>query len=118
MRTRETTIYHNGSSDLNDAALSDVCANVLLVGLVGRPATPNYVRRLLDLLRPEVVLPIHHDAFFRPLDDGVHLLPGIDLEGFVAEGKGQATVITTNYEDELAVSRGQFVLSCNPNYCT
>jgi L-ascorbate metabolism protein UlaG (beta-lactamase superfamily) len=78
-------IYHNGSADLIDAKLAGESADVLLVGLAGRHATRDYLKRLVSLLSPKLVLPTHHDAFFAPLEQGVRLLPGIDLDGFASE---------------------------------
>lgn len=100
-------LYHNGSADLVDAALEGVRADVLLVGLAGRRATRDYFERLYCALAPKLIVPTHHDAFFAPLDDGVHLLPGIDLDGFVAEARARApaaTVATPDYGETLAVS--------------
>ncbi|HEX9104952.1 MAG TPA: MBL fold metallo-hydrolase, partial [Polyangia bacterium] len=78
-------IYHNGSANLVDAELDGARADVLLVGLAGRKGTRDYLRRLCDALAPQLIIPTHHDAFFAPLDDGLRLLPGIDLDGFVAD---------------------------------
>jgi L-ascorbate metabolism protein UlaG (beta-lactamase superfamily) len=83
-------IYHNGSADLVDSELDGERADVLLVGLAGRKSTPNYLSRLITALSPSVVAPTHHDAFFAPLDAGLHLLPGIDLEGFASEVRQHA----------------------------
>jgi L-ascorbate metabolism protein UlaG (beta-lactamase superfamily) len=99
-----TTVYHNGSADLVDANLEGVRANLLLVGIAGRSATRDYVKRLTGLLDPEFVVPTHYDAFFAPLDEGVHLLPGIDVEGFVDEvsrSHPRARVITPLYDEPL-----------------
>ena len=99
-------VYHNGSADLVDAALAGLRADVLLVGLAGRRATPDYLARLCGALAPRLIVPTHHDAFFAPLDGGVHLLPGIDLDGFVAEARArapEAAVVTPDYDEPLAV---------------
>jgi L-ascorbate metabolism protein UlaG (beta-lactamase superfamily) len=104
VRCGTTRVYHNGSADLVDAAIEGARADVLLVGIAGRWATPNYVARLCGLLRPSLVVPTHHDAFFAPLEDGVRLLPGIDLEGFVSEVGAAAAgtqVITPRYREAL-----------------
>ena len=101
---RGLTVYHNGSADLVDAQLEGTRADVLLVGLAGRQATPDYLGRLTGLLDPELVVPTHHDAFFAPLERGVHLLPGIDLDGFVTETRSRAPaarVVTPDYGEEL-----------------
>jgi L-ascorbate metabolism protein UlaG (beta-lactamase superfamily) len=79
------TAYHNGSADLIDAELEGERADVLLACLAGRKSTENYVGRLVTALGPKLVVPTHHDAFFAPLERGLHLLPGIDVEGFVSE---------------------------------
>ena len=102
-----TTVYHNGSADLVDAELGGEHADVLLVGLAGRQATRDYVGRLTRALRPKLIVPTHHDAFFAPLDRGVHLLPNVDLDGFVAEAKRlapRARVVTAGYFEALAVA--------------
>ena len=99
-------VYHNGSADLVDAALDGERADVVLLGLVGRQATPDYVGRITRALSPRLIVPTHHDAFFAPLDRGVHLLPGIDLDGFVSDVRRlapDARVITPGYEEALAV---------------
>ena len=90
IRAAGVRIYHNGSADLVDTELEGERADVLLVGLAGRKSTPNYLARLVRALSPEIVVPTHHDAFFAPLEAGVHLLPGIDLDGFRAEVREHA----------------------------
>jgi L-ascorbate metabolism protein UlaG (beta-lactamase superfamily) len=99
-------IYHNGSADLIDAELAGARADVLLIGVAGRKATRDYLGRLCDALAPQLIVPTHHDAFFAPLDGGLHLLPGIDLDGFVAEARAhapRATVVTPLYDETLAI---------------
>lgn len=102
------TLYHNGSADLIDAELEGERADVLLACLAGRKGTENYVARLVGALAPKLVVPTHHDAFFAPLERGLHLLPGIDVEGFVSEVYQRspgATVITPDYEEPICVPR-------------
>jgi L-ascorbate metabolism protein UlaG (beta-lactamase superfamily) len=108
VRAPGVTIYHNGSADLIDAELEGERADVLLACLAGRRGTENYVARLVSALQPSLVVPTHHDAFFAPLERGVHLLPGIDLDGFVSEVAQRApaaTVITPEYEERICVPR-------------
>jgi L-ascorbate metabolism protein UlaG (beta-lactamase superfamily) len=100
------SVYHNGSADLLDAELSGEHADVILIGLAGRRSTRDYVERLVRALEPAVVVPTHHDAFFAPLAWGVHLLPKIDLDGFVAETRRlspRARIVTPGYGEALAV---------------
>jgi L-ascorbate metabolism protein UlaG (beta-lactamase superfamily) len=99
-----TRFYHNGRADLVDAELQSLDADVLLVGLAGRYATRDYLRRLIRLLHPRVIVPTHHDQFFAPLEAGVRLLPGVALHGFLAESRDlspSSRVFTPTYDDEL-----------------
>ena len=118
IRTKNTSIYHNGSADLVDAELDGERADVLLVGLAGRTRTRNYVARLVHALAPKLVIPTHHDSFFGPLEDGVRLLPRIDLEGFVHQARAAAptsTLITPDYFEPICVppddARGAVLVS-------
>ena len=109
VRAPGASLYHNGSADLVDAELAGERADVLLVGLAGRGSTRGYLARLCGALRPRAIVPTHHDAFFAPLDEGLHLLPGIDLPGFAAEARGlapSATLVTPAYDEVLAVPQG------------
>jgi L-ascorbate metabolism protein UlaG (beta-lactamase superfamily) len=109
LSTEGVSIYHNGSADLVDGELSGTRADVALIGLAGRGATRDYVKRLLRALEPSVVVPTHHDAFFAPLDHGVHLLPGIDLDGFtreVAAERPSSAIITPFYGETIVIPRG------------
>ena len=109
LRTRGLTIYHNGSADLIDAELGDTRADVLLAGIAGYRATRDYVARLCGLLRPNLVIPSHHDAFFAPLEEGLRLLPGIDLDGFFSEVKAHAPgarLVAPSYEETLVITDG------------
>ncbi len=99
-------IYHNGSADLVDAQLDGLHADVLLLGLAGRHATPRYVERMTGLLRPAVLIPTHHDYFFGPMDSGPRLLPGINLGGFFADAARcapSARIVTPTYADVVAL---------------
>jgi L-ascorbate metabolism protein UlaG (beta-lactamase superfamily) len=102
------SIYHNGSADLVDAELQGIHADVLIAGLAGRRGTRDYVKRLMTALTPRLVVPTHHDAFFAPLERGVHLLPGIDVDGFLREVRDldpKVTRVTPEYGEDLVVPR-------------
>jgi L-ascorbate metabolism protein UlaG (beta-lactamase superfamily) len=83
-------LYHNGSADLVDAELDGARADVVLVGLAGRQATPRYLARLTGALGPGVLVPTHYDAFFAPLEQGLRLLPRVDMQGFFEEAAAVA----------------------------
>jgi hypothetical protein len=106
VRAKTVSVYHNGSADLVDAELEGLRADVLIAGLAGRRGTRDYVGRLARSLQPRLVIPTHHDAFFAPLEQGLRLLPGIDVSGFVEDVRDawpHARVLATGYGDRLAV---------------
>mgnify|MGYP000011016738 CR=1 FL=1 len=106
LRAPDVSLYHNGSADLVDAELQGRHADALIVGLAGRKDTRDYVDRLLHVLSPHVIIPTHHDAFFAPLERGLHLLPSIDIAGFVRDvrrARPSSRVVATNYEEEISV---------------
>jgi L-ascorbate metabolism protein UlaG (beta-lactamase superfamily) len=81
------SLYHQGSAELDDAALEDRRVDVFLAGIAGRGFTRRYWERILPRLDPELVVPTHYDDFFRPLDDELELVTGAkltQLEGEIA----------------------------------
>lgn len=62
-----TSLYHQGSADLDDEALGVKPVDVFLAGIAGRSVTPHYWERVLPKLDPRAVVPTHYDNFFRPL---------------------------------------------------
>lgn len=80
-----TSVYHVGSAALVEAELKGTQADVVLCCTIGRHATPNFTRRVVETLRPKLLIPCHWDQFWRPLDAPVRQIPGNDLQGFLAE---------------------------------
>jgi L-ascorbate metabolism protein UlaG (beta-lactamase superfamily) len=62
-----TSLYHQGSADLDDAELAHQPVDVFLAGVAGREVTPRYWERILPRLDPRVIVPTHYDDFFAPL---------------------------------------------------
>ena len=79
------TIAHVGSAALLDAELRGLQADVVLACTIGRHATPHFTHRLLDALRPKLVVPCHWDQFWRPIAAPVRQIPSNDLAGFLQE---------------------------------
>jgi L-ascorbate metabolism protein UlaG (beta-lactamase superfamily) len=68
-------LYHAGSANLIDDAIAEHDVDVFLMGISGRFATERYIPRVLRRLAPRLVVPMHYDNFFRPLDSPMRLLP-------------------------------------------
>jgi len=80
-------LYHLGSANLvEDAIPAGVPRgeiDLLLVCIAARFATPGFVGRALDAIRPRRVMPMHYDNFFRSLDKPLRLLPRTRFGRFV-----------------------------------
>lgn len=79
------SVHHVGSAALVEAELRGVQADVVLACTIGRHATPHFARRLVECLRPKVLIPCHWDQFWRPIDAPVKQIPSNDLLGFLNE---------------------------------
>jgi L-ascorbate metabolism protein UlaG (beta-lactamase superfamily) len=77
--------YHQGSANLLEDAIRHHDVDYFLAGITGRGFTPNYTARILRLLSPRVVVPHHHDDFFRALDEPMAFSFNVDFGGFVEE---------------------------------
>ncbi len=74
-----TSLYHQGSADLDDEALGVEPVDVFLAGVAGRSVTPRYWERVLPKLDPRVVVPTHYDNFFRPLGRELEFVRNVKL---------------------------------------
>lgn len=82
------SLYHLGSANLLDDEIRAAQVDILMMCLAGRHATERFIPRALKRLQPRVVVPMHHDNFFRPADSALHLLPLVRFGRFVDETMG------------------------------
>jgi L-ascorbate metabolism protein UlaG (beta-lactamase superfamily) len=85
VRAAGTTIYHQGSANLVEDELPRGGVDFFLAGIAGRAFTRDYTARILRRLEPRVVVPQHHDNFFRPLDAPMGFSFNVNLGGFVED---------------------------------
>jgi L-ascorbate metabolism protein UlaG (beta-lactamase superfamily) len=79
------SVHHVGSAALVEAELRGVQADVVMACTIGRHATPHFARRLVETLRPKLLIPCHWDRFWEPMDRPARQIPGNDLLGFLEE---------------------------------
>jgi L-ascorbate metabolism protein UlaG (beta-lactamase superfamily) len=79
------TLYHQGSADLLEDEITDRNVDVFLCGISGRRFTKRYVERIVGALSPTVIVPLHYDDFFRPLDAPTKFSFNVNLTGFADE---------------------------------
>ncbi len=87
-----TTLWFHPTSTFADGELGGLTAKNLIVGVSGEKQTAAKVKGLVREAQPARVMPTHFDNFFQPLDLGLALLPGTDLDAvkalFLAEAPG------------------------------
>lgn len=89
-----TSLYHQGSADLDDQALGIEPVDVFLAGVAGRSVTPRYWERVLPKLDPRVVIPTHYDNFFRPLGRELDFVRNVKLASVPDEVSAVASSAT------------------------
>ncbi len=82
-----TSVLVLGSADLLDDELRDAQSDILCPCVAGHQATPDYIGRVMRLVRPRALIPIHYDNFFIPYEDGVKELPGSNFRAFVRKAR-------------------------------
>ncbi len=80
-----TSLYHQGSADLDDSQLSHEPVDVFLAGVAGRNVTPRYWERVLGKLDPATVVPTHYDNFFQPLGSDFRFVRNVHIEELPGE---------------------------------
>jgi L-ascorbate metabolism protein UlaG (beta-lactamase superfamily) len=80
------TFHVQGSAGIDELPLERQSpADVLIACLAARRGTPRYLERLADRLRPKVLVPCHHDDFFRPLSEPPRAVAGLAWKRFLGE---------------------------------
>ena len=100
------SFYHQGSANLIEDAIRHHDVDYFLAGITGRGFTPAYTARILRLLSPRVVVPHHHDTFFRPLDEPMRLSFNVNFGGFVEEVAAVSRDFEVRCLDLLQTVRG------------
>lgn len=77
--------YHQGSANLLDDAVREREVDYFLAGVAGRSFTDRYWQRILERLRPRVVVPTHYDNFFRPLGGPLEFVANVQLAALPEE---------------------------------
>ncbi|MEB3237366.1 MAG: MBL fold metallo-hydrolase [Candidatus Sericytochromatia bacterium] len=70
IRWRGRILHHSGSAEVLGMPGQWAPTDVLMLCMAGWTATPGLLERVHGVLAPRVLLPMHHDDFFRPLGEG------------------------------------------------
>lgn len=77
-------ILHHGSAGFIPGMYGGITADVVLLGIVGRGDTERYLTNIPVKLGARLVIPIHFDNFFVPLEKGLRILPSAHFREFCA----------------------------------
>lgn len=80
------TLMHVGSANFVEREIEGHRCDILFMTVPGWNKTPGYCTRLLQIIRPKVIVPFHYDDFTSLLGKGgkVHYFPFQDMRGFLA----------------------------------
>jgi L-ascorbate metabolism protein UlaG (beta-lactamase superfamily) len=82
----DRVIHLHGSAGIDDHVLArQAPADVLVACLAARGGTPRYLERLAARLTPRVLVPCHHDDFFRPLAEPPRPVRTLDWAAFLRD---------------------------------
>jgi hypothetical protein len=60
----------------------------VLLGISLRDDTERYVQRMVEMIDPQILMPMHYDYFFRPLGKGLRLVPRTRFGQVVEDARG------------------------------
>jgi L-ascorbate metabolism protein UlaG (beta-lactamase superfamily) len=101
-------IYHKGSAAIVEQSEGEVRADLLLLGISLRADTERYVHRMVEMIDPRILMPMHYDFFFRPLRKGLRLVPGTRFGQVVEEArqaKPEIEIVTLPLLGEYRLTR-------------
>lgn len=83
--TGSLKVVHIDSADFINEELRGIQADVVCLCAIGRKYRPDYVRDVVELLKPQWIIPCHWDTMITPLEAEPDMIPGVNLPGFVQE---------------------------------
>ena len=79
---------------------------MFLCGIAGRRYTADYLPRILGRLSPRIVVPGHHDNFFRPLHAALGMSVNVNVAGFFDEVRAVSAEFSLRALDLCQTVRG------------
>lgn len=86
------SLVHIDSAEFIREELHGLRADIVCLCAIGRRYRPDYVREVVELLRPKYVVPCHWDTMLTPIEEPARLIPAIDLAGMLREIRAAGAV--------------------------
>ena len=99
-------ILHHGSAGFKPGMYDGIAVDVIFLGIGGRGDTDQYLENVVLKTRARLLVPIHLDNFFKPLEDGMSFLPMLKFAEFYRKAdKHQSafTLRTMPFCEEVAI---------------
>ena len=77
------TILHHGSAGYIPGMYRGIQADAVLLGIAGRGDTEQYLKEVALQTGSRILIPVHFDNFFKPLDSGLSFQPMVNFSGFI-----------------------------------
>ncbi|MBN2160513.1 MAG: MBL fold metallo-hydrolase [Spirochaetes bacterium] len=106
------TILHHGSAGFIPGMYERTRADVLLLGIAGRGNTERYLNEVALKIAPQILIPVHHDNFFKPMEKGFYPLGNARIDEFIRTAAKHASLTITL----LPFARQVSILPLNPAF--
>ena len=111
----EGAILHHGSAGFKEGMYDGIAVDVLLLGISGRGNTHQYLENVALKTRAKLVVPIHVDNFFKPLEDGMSFLPTVKFGEFYSKANQYQSAFRIR---TIPLCREVKILPLNPSLAT
>ena len=88
------TILHHGSAGFKPGMYNETTTDILLLGIAGRGNTDPYLENVVLKTRARLVVPVHLDNFFKPIEQGMSFLPTLRFGEFCRKTKKHRSSFT------------------------
>lgn len=88
------TILHHGSAGFKPGMYDEIAVDAILLGIGGRGDTDQYLENVVLKTRARLVVPVHFDNFFKPLENGMSFLPMVKFDEFYRKADKHRSAFT------------------------
>ena len=99
-------ILHHGSAGFKPEMYDGIAVDAIFLGIGGRGDTDQYLENVVLKTRARLVVPVHFDNFFKPLEDGMSFLPMVKFAEFYRKAdkhRSLFTLRTMPFCEEVAI---------------
>ena len=108
----DTKVLHIGSANIIEKEISNVRVDVLLVCIAWRERVPQFLAKLLECTHPTLIIPMHYDDYWTPLEQGLVMRSDTSLTAFCQEVKAiypQGKVLPVGFFEKVNIAEARVV---------